>query len=124
MKTALYRHFDETGALLYVGISLSPIHRMLSHERSRWAQTIKTVTIEWFSSRQEARDAELAAILAEGPLHNIDGQPGLPPKMPKPRNAAPPAPAPRINRSRHPPVSYEQMKAAIATIGRRERSSD
>lgn len=32
MRTALYRHFDAAGALLYVGISLNSIQRTAQHK--------------------------------------------------------------------------------------------
>ena len=50
-KTALYRHFDATGALLYVGISLCAINRMSQHQRSsKWINDSVRMDIEWFAS--------------------------------------------------------------------------
>jgi hypothetical protein len=70
--TQLYRHFDESGILLYVGISLSTLTRLGQHEdNAHWFYRIKTVTIEYFKTRQAAEAAEDRAILAERPLHNI-----------------------------------------------------
>jgi hypothetical protein len=70
-QTALYRHFDADGLLLYVGISLSPTYRLSQHgDASPWFQQIKTVDIEWFPSRVAALDAERLAIQREGPVHN------------------------------------------------------
>lgn len=75
MLTALYRHFDADGRLLYVGISLSPARRLSNHAAgSRWADKIAHVTIEWLPTRQEALAAEGRAIASENPLHNIVGR--------------------------------------------------
>lgn len=72
MKTALYRHFNADGALLYVGISSNPLKRLDAHVKgSSWVQEIETVSLLWFDSREEASDAEREAISSEGPLHNI-----------------------------------------------------
>jgi hypothetical protein len=68
MRTALYRHFDADGRLLYVGISM---------------QDIATVRIEWFYSRKEALQAELRAITTENPAHNLAGL--KPPKKTPPQ---------------------------------------
>jgi predicted GIY-YIG superfamily endonuclease len=70
--THLYRHFDNNGTLLYVGISLSTLNRLAQHrEHAHWFTEIKRVEIERFQSRQEALSAERAAIQREKPLHNL-----------------------------------------------------
>jgi ribosome-binding protein aMBF1 (putative translation factor) len=69
--TALYRHFDASGALLYVGISCNPFRRLNEHaDRSNWSEKIAAVTLEWFASREEAEQAERGAIFAEKPKFN------------------------------------------------------
>jgi len=70
--TALYRHFAADGALLYVGISLTPTHRLAKHRQrsAPWFRQIASITLQWFDSRQEALDAERDAIKAEGPAYN------------------------------------------------------
>lgn len=71
-KTALYRHFGADGGLLYVGVSLAPMHRSGVHTRdAAWAEDIATIRIEWLPSRQAALDAERMAIKSDGPRHNI-----------------------------------------------------
>ena len=70
MKTNLYRHFDENGALLYVGISLSAVQRLIQHEKSDWFDEISNVTIESFATRELALLAEKEAIKKELPIHN------------------------------------------------------
>jgi len=69
---ALYRHFDSGGKLLYVGISLRMIRRLVEHrDRSEWYQSIAKITVEWFPSRQAAYEAETVAIRDEAPSFNI-----------------------------------------------------
>ncbi len=75
-ETALYRHFNADGALLYVGISASLLARQASHMlRSHWSRHIATITIERFQTREAALEAEAAAIVAEKPRHNKAGVP-------------------------------------------------
>ena len=71
MKTALYRHFDADGMLLYVGISKNPKRRMSEHSsRAAWFSQIAHVAVEWLDSRTAALLAERRAILSERPEHN------------------------------------------------------
>tara|TARA_R110000868_G_scaffold210464_1_gene460521 strand:- start:102 stop:656 length:555 start_codon:yes stop_codon:yes gene_type:complete len=68
----LYRHFDQNGLLLYVGISLSSLNRLGQHkDNSHWFESISRVEIENFETRKEAIEAEAKAIFAEKPKHNI-----------------------------------------------------
>lgn len=71
IQTALYRHFDAGGRLLYIGISLSPTYRLAQHRGcSAWFRDIASVTIQWFPDRPAALDAEREAIRAENPEFN------------------------------------------------------
>lgn len=71
-KTALYRHFDAAGALLYVGISLHSIERTMAHRvGAHWYRSIARIEIQWLPSRADAMRAEREAITNERPLHNI-----------------------------------------------------
>lgn len=71
-RTALYRHWDADGALLYVGISSDPVRRMAEHRSaSDWAHDVADTAIKWFDGREEAVKAEAQAICEEKPLHNI-----------------------------------------------------
>lgn len=71
-RTALYRHFDAAGVLLYVGISNNALRRMLQHQgRSHWYEQVATVRLQWFPSRALAEQAETAAIWSEWPLWNL-----------------------------------------------------
>jgi predicted GIY-YIG superfamily endonuclease len=79
-KHTLYRCFDATGRLLYVGITGHMENRFSQHRRaSSWFSECTRVTNEGFASRQEAVAAERKAISEERPLHNVaDGGCGEP----------------------------------------------
>ncbi|NEB42302.1 GntR family transcriptional regulator [Streptomyces sp. SID14515] len=70
--TALYRLYDADDVLLYVGISNDPDFRWKAHLYSRelWPKQVTRHVIEWWSTREEAVQAEEAAIKAERPRHN------------------------------------------------------
>lgn len=71
MTTQLYRHYGANGELLYVGISLSAINRLIGHKTAAtWFPTIAKVEIEKFEDRQSAVKAEIKAIKEEQPLFN------------------------------------------------------
>lgn len=70
--TCLYRHFDRSGTLLYVGISLSAAVRLSQHSATAsWFRDIARMEIEWFPDRTAALRAERHAIKTEGPIHNV-----------------------------------------------------
>lgn len=72
MSTALYRHFDQAGSLLYVGVSLSWPARTKAHAgRAKWFERVARVDLEYFPTREEALAAERSAIESEGPQFNI-----------------------------------------------------
>jgi hypothetical protein len=66
----LYRHFDASGKLLYVGISLFAIRRLAQHGDSAWFSQIAIVKIERFPDRETAALAEAIAINFERPAFN------------------------------------------------------
>lgn len=69
----LYRHFDADGNLLYVGISLSAVHRLSQHKKyASWFSNIKRVEIEHFATRKEVLDAERIAVATENPKCNTN----------------------------------------------------
>lgn len=74
--TAVYRFYDANDTLLYVGQSNNPLERYVEHRDSKpWWPDVAQHSIEWFSARSLAEDAETAAIKDEWPLHNIAHQP-------------------------------------------------
>lgn len=71
MRTALYRHFDADGQLLYVGITKCPDIRDAMHRsQSPWFSDSVDRRVEWFDSRSEAMLAEGKAIAHEAPAFN------------------------------------------------------
>lgn len=73
-RCALYRHFDEFGLLLYIGITESPAVRGDSHARnSDWVKYADRIEARWYDSREDAAKAEKDAILREGPVFNVAG---------------------------------------------------
>lgn len=83
VRTAVYRLFDSSGTLLYIGISEKPKQRFQSHANSKdWWPNVARHTIEWCDDRPTAEAAEVAAIHAEAPLYNRDDNPWAPPKPP------------------------------------------
>lgn len=69
---ALYRFYDATGQLLYVGITADPGSRWRSHARNKpWWHHVAHITLETHPTRAAVLDAECAAIRRERPLHNV-----------------------------------------------------
>jgi hypothetical protein len=67
----LYRFFDGSGELLYVGISYSAPIRAYQHSRhSHWFPIARTMTIEVFPTPEDAELAEGLAIATEKPKFN------------------------------------------------------
>lgn len=67
----LYRHYDQDGTLLYVGITSNVKRRMEGHRRSAtWIERIDHIETEVFPTRRDALAAERQAINSEGPLFN------------------------------------------------------
>lgn len=71
-RTALYRYYGKNQTLLYVGISLSAVHRLKQHSsKASWVDEIENITIEYFPTRAIALKEEKNAIKLESPIHNI-----------------------------------------------------
>ncbi|MFF9309952.1 GIY-YIG nuclease family protein [Streptomyces sp. NPDC014748] len=72
VRTALYRLFDKAGALLYIGISVSPEQRWVQHSDDKpWWSEVARIEFDWHATRAEALRREAEAIRAEKPRHNI-----------------------------------------------------
>lgn len=68
----LYRFYNATGQLLYVGITMDPPTRFRGHaEAKEWWAQVSGITVENYQSRNELAAAERRAIQVERPLHNI-----------------------------------------------------
>lgn len=75
-QTAVYRLFNSTEDLLYVGKSVHPPQRWCEHAASKpWWGEVNRKTVEWFESDENASQAEAAAIEAEKPRYNVLGTP-------------------------------------------------
>jgi S-DNA-T family DNA segregation ATPase FtsK/SpoIIIE len=92
-ETALYRHFDAEGRLLYVGITNNYRRRSGEHEDSKpWWRLVASTTVERFPTRKEAEAAEKAAIKTEWPEKNDLHAPDRRPHPRKTREALPVSP--------------------------------
>lgn len=69
---ALYRFFDQTGALLYVGITNNPGRRWSQHQGDKpWWHDVARIEMEPHPDRPTVLAAERAAIAAERPRYNV-----------------------------------------------------
>lgn len=70
--TTLYRLMDESHNLLYVGISMSHMRRLMAHKATKdWWHEVSRIDFENYPDRESAREAERRAIAHEGPKYNI-----------------------------------------------------
>ena len=69
---AVYRMYDATETLLYIGMT-GHARRFDDHAVRRWFPAVAKITLEWHGAEASARSAELAAIRSEYPLYNITG---------------------------------------------------
>lgn len=73
-RCSLYRYFDASGGLLYLGITAGSTRRMHQHAATApWWPLTATCAIEHHQTRAGARAAELAAIAIEDPPWNVEG---------------------------------------------------
>ncbi|MFE9736135.1 GIY-YIG nuclease family protein [Streptomyces sp. NPDC005863] len=71
-RTAIYRLYDATDDLLYVGISINPDARFRAHRIDKpWWLDVEAVQIDWLDSRLAAEQAETEAISTESPRYNL-----------------------------------------------------
>lgn len=95
-RTAVYRCYDRTDQLVYVGITNSPAVRWAMHAADKkWWPEVALREVEWFDSRREAEKVEAHVIGAMQPRWNV--APGMPDReavFPKKvrRGWTPPAP--------------------------------
>jgi hypothetical protein len=84
----LYRHYNDKGELLYVGLTVDPIKRTYSHSvATEWYPEVKTITIENVGTcRGRALILEMDAIEQEGSKYNVVG---VRPRTKKPKERGP-----------------------------------
>jgi predicted GIY-YIG superfamily endonuclease len=71
-RHALYRFFDASDVLLYVGITVDIGPRFKKHGSDKpWWGSVDRIEIEHFATRGDASAAERKAIKEEHPLHNV-----------------------------------------------------
>ncbi|MFD9443385.1 GIY-YIG nuclease family protein [Streptomyces sp. NPDC060001] len=76
-QTAVYRIYDRTESLLYIGMGNNPMNRWSAHAAQHaWWVEASSFRVQWYATRVEARAVEKEAILSEDPKHNIHGRPG------------------------------------------------
>ena len=86
----LYRMYDVSRRLLYVGITANFDSRMDSHRGLKpWWQDVATIEVQHFTSRTAVERAERNAIQTERPAFNVTHAPR---ELRPPRPAPPPAP--------------------------------
>lgn len=107
-RTALYRAFDVSDQLLYVGITDGIDVRFKAHQNSsEWWPLMVRREVEWFDTRREAIRAEASAISKELPIYNrMNHGPERKPHW-LPRDLAAIVPAERIRKQ-----IYRRRKAA------------
>jgi predicted GIY-YIG superfamily endonuclease len=82
---AVYRFWDASDTLLYIGVTENPDARFGGHESTKpWWPDVARKAIEWHENRVLADAAETEAIGTERSLYNVAGSPWAP----KPRELA------------------------------------
>lgn len=75
----LYRFYDASGALLYVGITCNPSGRFQRHKKTKlWWHSVARIEMEQYPDRAALAAAERAAIHVEHPRHNVMHRNGEP----------------------------------------------
>lgn len=73
-ETAVYRLFDRSGRLLYVGMGRNPMGRWAAHaEQHAWWPEVASFTVVWHPTRKAAAEEERSALRNEETVHNIHG---------------------------------------------------
>lgn len=67
----VYRFFDETGRLLYVGATYNLPQRLAKHRARHWFRHVRRQEVTTYPERRAAFAAEREAIRSEKPLHNL-----------------------------------------------------
>ncbi len=70
----VYRMFDSSNTLLYIGCTSNPTNRVQSHtkkDKKLWAKEVTLITWIHYPDKISAREAETNAIQLEHPLYNL-----------------------------------------------------
>jgi predicted GIY-YIG superfamily endonuclease len=68
----MYHIYDDGDGLLYIGVSKHFGIRWQKHACTQpWWNEVRSQTVYWYDSRDEALDAEALAIFTEHPRHNV-----------------------------------------------------
>lgn len=112
-RTAVYRLYDASGTLLYVGVSTNPVVRWVQHSgaQSWWSDVIR-FEIAWTDTREDALLEEKRAMHDERPLYNRSGSPWRP--IRRSDGKLSPAPKPGPTPVRNLRVADEVWKPALA----------
>lgn len=82
MSAVVYRFFDASGDLLYIGSSGNFARRLAQHRAARpWWHEVATHTLEQHPTRRAAEAAERAAIFTERPRYNVADHPDHRPRL-------------------------------------------
>ena len=69
---SLYRFFGSEDVLLYIGLTVNLPTRLTSHATGKpWWHDVVRMSVQAYPDRAAVVEAERLAIIAEGPLHNI-----------------------------------------------------
>ena len=71
-KTAIYKHKNKDGEIIYVGISNNAHNRAARHlSTSEWREEIDSIDVQWMPNRLIAEVKEIELIKELRPKHNI-----------------------------------------------------
>lgn len=71
LPQVLYRAFDASDDLLYIGVSMCPDRRWVQHATNKlWFRDVAKLTFEHYTDRASVLVAERKAIVAEKPRYN------------------------------------------------------
>ena len=74
----VYRCVDQSGRLLYVGMSWAVLDRLRQHRmsaRKTWWDLVARIEVERFATANAASQVEMATIRSERPIYNKLGKP-------------------------------------------------
>jgi len=71
-KTAIYKHKNKNGEIIYVGISNNAHNRAARHlSSSEWREEIDSIDVQWMPNRLIAEIKEIELIKELRPKHNV-----------------------------------------------------